>query len=66
MKTVAIFSLKGGTGRTTIACNLGDQLNAQGFQTVVVDADPQNAVGLHLRHAGGRAPRPVPPRHQRA
>ena len=47
MKTVAIFSLKGGTGRTTIACNLGDQLTAQGFQTVVVDADPQNAVGLH-------------------
>jgi len=48
VKTVAIFSLKGGTGRTTVACNLGAQLLQHGREVVVVDADPQNAVGLHL------------------
>ena len=48
MKTVAIFSLKGGTGRTTVACNLSAQLLQHGYATVVVDTDPQNAVGLHL------------------
>ena len=48
MKTVAVFSVKGGTGRTTIACNLAAELIHQGRRCTVVDADPQNALGLHL------------------
>ncbi|MBM4396240.1 MAG: AAA family ATPase [Deltaproteobacteria bacterium] len=48
MKTVVLFSLKGGTGRTTIACNLGAEMQKAGYRCMVVDADPQNAVGLHL------------------
>lgn len=48
MKTLIVFSLKGGTGRTTVACNLGAQLIQQGCRCVLVDTDPQNALGLHL------------------
>jgi cellulose synthase operon protein YhjQ len=48
MKTVVLFSIKGGTGRTSVACNLGAELTQQGRRCTVVDADPQNALGLHL------------------
>jgi cellulose synthase operon protein YhjQ len=48
VKTIVIYSLKGGTGRTAVTCNLGVQLQHQGIKCVLVDADPQNALGLHL------------------
>ena len=48
MKTVSVFSMKGGTGRTTVTCNLGAQLLDRGYDCVLVDADPQNALGLHM------------------
>ncbi len=48
MKTLTVFSMKGGTGRTTVACNLGAQLVDRGYRCLLVDADPQNALGLHL------------------
>ena len=48
MNTIVVFSLKGGTGRTTVACNLAAELVEQGRRVAVVDADPQNALGLHL------------------
>ena len=53
MKTVAIFSIKGGTGRTSVACNLGAELTQQGRRCTVVDGDPQNSLGLHLGMAVG-------------
>jgi cellulose synthase operon protein YhjQ len=48
MKTVTVFSMKGGTGRTTVASNLATQLVDRGYRCLLVDADPQNALGLHL------------------
>ena len=45
MHHLAIMSLKGGAGRTTVAANLG-RLLAERARTVVVDLDPQNTLGL--------------------
>jgi chromosome partitioning protein len=38
---IAVGNLKGGTGKSTIAVNLGCALAASGRPTVVIDADPQ-------------------------
>ncbi len=45
MHHIAIISAKGGTGRTTVAANLGRQL-ADRSRVLLVDTDPQNALGL--------------------
>ena len=47
MHHLAVVSLKGGTGRTTVAANLGALL-AERLRTLMVDLDPQNALGLAL------------------
>lgn len=49
MITVAVVSMKGGVGRTTVAANLGALL-AQGApdQILLVDFDPGNQVELHF------------------
>ncbi|MCC6590235.1 MAG: ParA family protein [Bryobacterales bacterium] len=41
MKTIAIISQKGGTGKTTIAVHLAVAAEQQGKSTVIVDLDPQ-------------------------
>ncbi|CAN7656795.1 cellulose biosynthesis protein BcsQ [Acidovorax sp. Leaf78] len=49
MKVIAIVSAKGGVGKTTLTANLATALQAQGVGTLlVVDMDPQNALGLHF------------------
>lgn len=48
MKTITTFSLTGGTGRTTVAGGLAGALAALGRPVLLVDADPQNALGLPL------------------
>lgn len=45
MNHIAIISGKGGTGRTTIAANLA-RLLAERARVLMVDTDPQNALGL--------------------
>ena len=45
MHQIAIISPKGGTGRTTVAANLG-RLLAELTRVLLVDCDPQNALGL--------------------
>ena len=48
MKTVSIISQKGGAGKTTLALNLAGASESAGFQTVVIDLDPQaSAKGWH-------------------
>ena len=41
MKTLAILSRKGGTGKTTLAVNLSVAAERAGHSTVLVDLDPQ-------------------------
>jgi cellulose synthase operon protein YhjQ len=48
MPLICVSSPKGGVGKTTLAANLSAQLARAGHQTIVVDLDPQNALGLHF------------------
>lgn len=41
MKSIAVFTNKGGVGKTTLLCNLSAILAKQGKKILVVDADPQ-------------------------
>jgi cellulose synthase operon protein YhjQ len=46
--TIALVSLHGGSGRTTLAANLAAALGQNGRAAVAVDLDPQNALALHF------------------
>jgi hypothetical protein len=46
--SVALISLHGGSGRTTLAANLVASLGQNGRMAVGVDLDPQNSLGLHF------------------
>ncbi len=53
--TIAVVSLAGGTGRSTIAANLAATLGQNGRAVVAADLDPQNALGLHFGLEGGES-----------
>lgn len=48
MKTIAIVSAKGGVGKSSLSANLGVALLKTGYPVLLVDLDPQNALGMHL------------------
>lgn len=47
-RRIVLCSSKGGTGKTTTALNLSVALAERGRRTLIVDLDPQGAVGLAL------------------
>ena len=56
MKTVAIISQKGGAGKTTLSLNLAGSAEAAGFQTVIVDLDPQASAKTWHDQRNGETP----------
>lgn len=49
MKTIALFSIKGGVGKTAVAVNLAHAAACDGRRTLLVDLDPQGAASFYFR-----------------
>jgi chromosome partitioning protein len=48
MRVIAVFNHKGGVGKTTTVVNLGAALGRRGRRVLLVDADPQACLTVHL------------------
>jgi chromosome partitioning protein len=53
-RSIAFSSLKGGVGKTTVALNCAFAFARRGVRTLLVDTDPQGAIGLSLDGVGDR------------
>jgi cellulose biosynthesis protein BcsQ len=49
MKILAVYSIKGGVGKTASAVNLADLAALSGLRTLIWDLDPQGAASFYLR-----------------
>lgn len=48
LRSLVIASQKGGVGKTTVALHIAHALVGRGYQVLLVDSDPQGAIGLSL------------------
>ncbi len=44
MKTISLVQLKGGSGKTTLAANIADELHTRGHRVAIFDADQQASI----------------------
>ncbi len=49
MKVIALYSIKGGVGKTAASVNLAYQCAQQGYRTLLWDLDPQGAASYYFR-----------------
>ncbi len=54
MTILAVTSQKGGVGKTTVSVNLAFSLARRGWNTLLIDTDPQGSVGLSLSEKSRR------------
>ncbi len=54
MKTIALYSIKGGVGKTAAAVNLAHFAAGEGRRTLLCDLDPQAAATFYLRVRAGK------------
>ena len=52
-KVICVFNEKGGSGKTTTACQLAGTLGLRGFKVLVADMDPQETASAWLSQNGG-------------
>jgi chromosome partitioning protein len=49
MRTIAVIARKGGSGKTTVAINLGIAAHRRGLKTLLADSDPQRSLADVLK-----------------